>query len=159
MYRSVIAAESLKKILKKQQSDQNYFIDSYGLQGTQGTDLPKHKHLSDYPTEWSVAKPILQKLDIDISKHSFQKISETAIKKANVIIAMDDKVYSIAKNSLMNQFPNYIKKIHCFSELTMHNEVIPDPFENSDVKLHRKIIRDIYSTLDKNFKKILCWIK
>lgn len=110
IHRSVIAAEFLRKILKERKIGQKLSIDSYGLQGAKGTDLPKHKHLSEYPEEWKAAKPILQKLGIDISKHGFQKSSGTVMKKASVAIAMDNKVYSTAKNSLMNQFSNYAEK-------------------------------------------------
>ncbi|MBA4319469.1 MAG: hypothetical protein C0412_13795 [Flavobacterium sp.] len=159
IHRSVIAAESLRKILKKQKIDQSFFVDSYGLQGTKGTNLPKHKHLSEYPKEWEASKPALQKLGIDISKHSFQKISRTVMKKTSTVIAMDNKVYATAKNSLMNQFPNYTEKIHRFSELTIHNKVIKDPAGSSDVKLHSEIIRNIYSTLNKKFRDILDWMK
>ncbi len=159
IHRSVIAAESLRQILKKRKLDQKFFIDSYGLQGTKGTDLPKHKHLSEYPKEWKATKPVLQKLGIDISEHSFQKISRTVIKKAGVVIAMDDKVYSIAKNSLVNQFPNYADKIHRFSELTTQNRVIKDPDGSGSKKLHKKIIEDIHSTLLKKYKNILEWIE
>lgn len=157
--RSVVAAQCLRNILKEKRIGSKFSVDSYGLQGTKGTTLPKHKHLSEYPKEWSAAKPILQKLGIDISKHSFQRISGAVMKKANAVIAMDNKVYSTAKNSLMNQFPNYTEKIHRFSELTMHNKVIKDPAGSSDIKLHKEIIRSIYSTLNKKFRDILDWMK
>lgn len=159
IHRSVIAAESLRKILKEQKIFQIFLVDSYGLQGTKGTDLPKHAHLWEYPKEWKAAKPTLQKFGIDISNHSFQKISEAAMKKAGAVIAMDNKVYSTAKNSLMNQFPNYAEKIHRFSELTAHNKVIKDPAGSSSEKLHRKIIGDMYSTLSKKYKNILKWVE
>lgn len=159
IHRSVIAAESLRQILKKQKLGQNFFVDSYGLQGTKGTDLPKHKHLSEYPREWKAAKPVLQKLDIDISKHSFQKITPTVMKKASVIITMDDKVYLKAKNSLVKQFPKYKLKIHRFSELTENNKDVKDPAGCSDEILHKKTIESIYFTLNKKYKSILEWTK
>ena len=159
VHRSVIAAVSLKEILKERKIGQNFFIDSYGLQGTKGTDLPKHKHLSEYPREWNVAKPILQKLCIDISKHSFQKISGAVMKKASVVIAMDNKVYSTARNSLMKQFPNYAWKIHRFSELTTRHQAIKDPAGSDDKMLHKKIIENIYFTLNKKYENILEWTK
>lgn len=154
-----MAAESLRKILKEQEIDQNILVDSYGLQGTKGTELPKHKHLSEYPKEWKAAKPTLQKLGIDISKHSFQKISADIMKKATVVIAMDNKVYSTAKNSLMNQFPDYTEKIHRFSELTPHNRVIKDMAGNDSEKSHKEIIENIYFTLLEKYKDILEWVK
>ena len=157
IHRSVVAAESLRKILNERKIGQSFFVDSYGLQGTKGTDLPKHKHLFEYPKEWEAAKPTLQKLDIDISKHSFQKISGAVMRKANTVIAMDNKVYSRAKNSLMNQFPNYASKVHCFSELTKRNRVIKDPAGSGSKKLHKEVIENILSTLSKKYKEVLAW--
>ncbi|PIQ30980.1 MAG: hypothetical protein COW61_04565 [Candidatus Yonathbacteria bacterium CG17_big_fil_post_rev_8_21_14_2_50_46_19] len=159
IHRSVIAAESLRKMLKNNKVSPKLSVTSYGLQGTKGTDLPKHKHLSEYPKEWKAAKPTLQNFDIDISKHSSQKITPTVMKKASVVIAMDDKVYSRAKNSLKKQFPDYKGKIHRFSELTMHHRNIKDPAGSGNEKLHKKIIEDIYSTIAKRYEDILKWIK
>ena len=159
IYRSVIAAECLSNILKVRRINSKFSANSYGLQGTKGTDLPKHKHLSEYPKEWKAAMPSLQKFHIDISKHSFQKISAAVIKKASVIIAMDNKVYSTAKNSLLNQFPNYIEKIHRFSELTTRNKIIRDPAGISNEKIHKKIIADIHTTVSKKYQDILSWAK
>lgn len=157
IHRSVIAAESLRKILKDNKIKAKFSVSSYGLQGTKGTDLPKHKHLSEYPKEWKAAKPTLQNFGINISKHSFQKITPIVMKKASVVIAMDDKVYSRAKNSLAKQFPKYKSKIHRFSELTENNKVVKDPAGSGSEKLHKEIIENIYSTLSKKYKDILEW--
>lgn len=157
IHRSVIAAESLRKILKDNKIKPRFSISSYGLQGTKGTDLPKHKHLSEYPKEWGAAQPTLQALGIDISKHSFQKITPTVMEKASVVIAMDDTVYSRAKNSLAKQFPEYRAKIHRFSELTENGEVIKDLAGSGNEKLHKEIIENIYSSLLKKYKDILDW--
>jgi len=157
IHRSVIAAECLRNMCKEKRIGLNLLVDSYGLQGTKGTIPPKHKNLSEYPKEWSAAKPVLQKLGIDISKHNSQKISASVMKKASVVIAMDNKVYSRAENSLTKQFPSYIDKIHRFSELTMNHRVIKDPAGSGDEKLHRKIIRNIHSALNEKYKDILAW--
>lgn len=159
IHRSVIAAESLRKILKEKKIGPKFSVTSYGLQGTKGTDLPKHKNLSEYPKEWKAAKPTLQNFSIDISKHSFQKITPAVMKKASVVIAMDDKVYSRAKNSLTKQFPKYKTKIHRFSELTENKRVVKDPAGSGSEKLHKEIIENIYFTLSKKYKDILEWSK
>lgn len=157
IHRSVIAAECLRNIFKEKKISPSFSVNSYGLQGTMGTDLPKHKHLSEYPKEWKAAEPTLQELGIDISKHDFQKVSTNTIKTASIIIAMDDKVYSEAQNSLMRQFPTQAHKIHRFSELTTGNKTIEDPSGSGNKKLHRRIIKCIYSTLRKKYKNILVW--
>ncbi len=159
IHRSVIAAESLRKMFKERKIGSKFLVDSYGLQGTKGTEMPKHNHLSEYPKEWEAAKPTLQKLGIDISKHNFQKISASVMKRASVVIAMDNKVYLGAKNSLTKQFPNYKEKIHRFSELTMNHVVLKDPAGSGSEKLHKKIIGDIHSMLAKKYKDILGWIE
>jgi protein-tyrosine-phosphatase len=159
IHRSVIAAESLRKILKEQKLDHRFLVDSYGLQGTQGTAVPKHTQLSQYPKEWKAAQPTLQKLDLDISNHTFQKVSETAVRDADVVIALDDKVYSEANNSLLRQFPQYAQKIHHFSELTVDNASIEDPAGSSSEVLHKEIIENIYSTLSEKYQNLLEWVK
>ncbi|HEY4498796.1 MAG TPA: hypothetical protein VJH94_01900 [Candidatus Paceibacterota bacterium] len=156
--RSVIAAESLKRVLRELHIDSGFSVVSFGLQGTGGTNPPKHTYLSKYPKEWMAAKPTLERLDIDIRRHRFQKISERAMKKAHVIIAMDNKTYSRAKNSLIKQFPNYKEKIHRFSKLTAHHTEIIDPSGSGSERLHKKVIEIIYSTVTKKYKEILKWV-
>lgn len=157
--RSVVAAQCLRNILREKRISSKFFVDSYGLQGTQGTTLPKHKALSDYQKEWKAAKPILEKLKIDISDHSFQKIIPIVVKKASVIIAMDKKVYSGNKNALLKQFIKYKNKIHVISELTKDHKDIKDPAGSGNKKLHKKIIEKIYLTLTDEHKTILAWTK
>lgn len=157
IYRSVVASEFLQKILKEKKIGSKFSVDSYGIQGTGGTNPPKHKSLLEYSKEWKAAKPTLDEIGVDVKRHKFQKISARIMKKADVIIAMDDKVYSRAKNSLTKQFSNYSSKIHRFSELTSNRKAIKDPLGNGDKKFHKKTIQVIYSTLDKKYKRILGW--
>ncbi len=159
IHRSVIAASSLGKILKEHKLDSKFLVTSYGLQGTKGTRLPKHKRLSEYPKEWKATKPILEEFGIDISKHSFHKISAHIMKRASVVIAMDNKVYLGAKNSLVRQFSSQVYKVHCFSELTTGRKTIKDLLGIGDKKLHRKVIASIYFTLNKKYNNILSWVK
>ena len=160
MHRSVIAAECLKNILEKNKKDHvNIVVDSYGLQGTQGTTPPIHKKLSQYPKEWAAAQPTLRKLHIDIQTHTSQPITARIMKKASVVIAMDEKVSVRATNSLKKQFPNQIHKIHRFAELTPDHKTIKDPAGNGNKKFHEKIIRRIHSTLQKKYKNIIVWAK
>ena len=159
IHRSVIAAECLRTILKKQNIDSEYFVDSYGIQGTMDTEPPKKKQLIDYKEEWNAAKITLKKFGIDISNHFSQAISIDVIKSADVIIAMDNKVYKEANNSLLKQFPQFKEKIHCFSELSAYNKVIEDPAGSEDKQLHKDIIETIHSTLVKKYENILSWLK
>lgn len=156
--RSVVAAQCLRNILKEKRISSKFLADSFGLQGTKGTALPKHKHLSEYPKEWKAAQPILKKLKIDISEHSFQKLTSDVAEKAAVIIAMDEKVYTKNKNALLKQFTKQKKKIHIFSELTLDHKGIQDPAGSGSKELHKEVIKKINSTLTNSYKTILGWI-
>jgi len=81
------------------------------------------------------------------------------MEKASVVIAMDKKVFSGAKNSLLKQFPKHQKKIYSFSKLTKNHKQIKDPAGSGSKDLHRKLIKDINSALTNNYETILSWIK
>lgn len=155
--RSPIAAYCLNDIFNKKQLAAKYKAGSFGLQGTQNTAHPLHKKLSEYPKEYKAAYPTLKKLQIDISKHTYKKITLSTINSAATIIAMDKKVYSSAKNSLVKQFPFAKNKIHIFSEITLNHKNIKDPAGNGSRKIHEQVIKQIKSTINKNYKKILAW--
>jgi len=157
--RSVIAAECLRNILKEKDLDSTFFVDSYGIQGTCDTQKPNHKHLSEYPEEWSVAEPCLTELGIDISNHTYQTISDEIMEKASIVIAMDEKVYSTAQNSLLGQFPSHIKKVHRFAELADNDIDIKDLVGSGSKELHTELIKEIYSTVEKKYKEILAWVE
>ncbi len=157
IHRSVIAAEFFSNIVNKLGLKSKYKIDSYGLQGTMGTRLPLHKKLIEYSKEWKAAAPALRKFNIDISNHSFQKITPAVVKKAAVIIAMDKKTHSTAVNSLIKQFPKSNGKIHGFTELTSSHKGIKDPAGSNNKKLNYSIIKNINLTLLKNSRAILSW--
>lgn len=158
IHRSVIAAESLKQALMSAGYGGDFLVDSYGLQGTGGTDSPKHKNLSDYPEEWSAAQPSLERFGIDISQHISKRISVDVVKNADVVVAMDEYVYSKANNSLSNQFPEHVYKIHRFSELSGNGEGVKDLAGNGSIEAHKKIITHIHNTLAKKYTVILGWV-
>ena len=153
--RSVIAAQCLNNLLEKKQLTAKYKADSFGLQGTKNTPNPLYKKLSQYPKEYKAAYPTLKKLKIDISKHTYKKITLSAISYATTIIAMDKKVYSSAKNSLLKQFPFAKNKLHIFSEITLNHKNIKDPHGNGNSKIHEQVIQQIQVAINKNYKKIL----
>jgi protein-tyrosine-phosphatase len=155
--RSVVAAECLKNTLRKKRMGSKFLVDSYGLQGTKGTALPKHKNLSEYKKEWKIAKPILEKFNINIKSHNFQQVTPDIIEKASVVVAMDKKVYLKNKNALLRQFPKHKNKIHLFSELTLDHKDIPDPAGSNIKYLHKKVIEKINTTLSHNYKSIIYW--
>ncbi len=155
IHRSAIAEIYLNKVLKKNKLDNEFIAKSYALQGTQGTPKPLHKNLMEYPKEYKIALPILKSFKIDITGHLYKKITPSAVEKSAVIIAMDKKTYSQAKNALIKQFPKYKNKIHVFSEFTENHKGIKDPFGNTSPKFHLATIKSICLTIEDQYKNIL----
>jgi protein-tyrosine-phosphatase len=92
-----------------------------------------------------------------LTGHISHKITPAVVKKAAVIIALDKKVYSTAKNSLQKQFPKEKYKIHLFSELTKKHKDIKDPSGSGSARVHKSIIHTIYFTIKKRQNSILDW--
>jgi len=154
IHRSVIAEAVFRKILKKQNLTNEIAVSSYGIQGTMGTRPPKGMQLSDYPREWQISQPILQKFNIDITKHYFQTIAKGVIEDVDLVIAMDDEVHKESKNALVKQFPAYMDKIYCFYKFT-DGKSIKDLSGNVDPSSHEQVIKYIYQTLHTKFLNIL----
>ena len=155
IYRSAIAEVIFDTILKEFHLNEIYMASSCGLQGSMGTPPPKHQKLSEYPDEWHAAKPTLDRLNIDVSKCHFHPITEQIIKQADVVIAMDDYVYKQALNSLLRQFPDYISKMHLFSEFTSDHKEIEDPSGVSLSSTHQMTIEHIFNTLHEKYNEII----
>jgi protein-tyrosine-phosphatase len=157
--RSVIAEACLKKILRERHLDGKYRVESFGLQGTFGTPEPIGRSLVDYPEEWAAAKPTLEILGIDISKHSFQKLTRRTVILADIIISMDRKCLTEACNALEHTYPEYARKFHLFSELSFRAEDTTDPFASNDPNLHRNLIEGIYYVLNDNLHVLREWLE
>lgn len=159
IHRSVIAEMCLANILKLSGQASKYKTASYGLQGTMGTAKPLHKNLREYTTEWKAAASALCYFNIDITKHRYRKITRRVLQNSAVVIAMDKKVYSQEKNSLLKQFPDQKNKIHLFSKLTKNHKEIKDPSGISSTKVHQATIKNIYLTIKNKSGVILNWTK
>ncbi len=157
IHRSVVAEKYLSQVLERNHLDNKFSVASYGLQGTMGIAKPRHTNLTEYRKEWKAASPTLRKFRIDLTDHFYQKITPAVIKKTAVIIAMDKKVFSTAKNALLNQFPKAKNKIHIFSEITKNHKDIKDPAGNGSFSVHQTTIKNICSTIENKLKTILEW--
>ena len=109
MHRSPIAENVFKTELKKRESD-SIKVESYGLHGF---ILPptKGKCLKDYPTEYKLSKPHLDKLKININRHKSRPLTEKVLEEANLIITMHPKVTEL----LLENYPQFKNKtFSCF---------------------------------------------
>jgi protein-tyrosine-phosphatase len=159
--RSVVAEKYFIRVLEKAGLDGIFLVFSCGLQGTRGTTKPLHRNLKEYSKEWAAALPGLRQFDIAeaVAGHISRVITPAIVKKATVIIAMDDKTYSVAENFLLRQFPEAKHKIHSFSELTPDHEEVKDPAGIGNRRVHQSLIAAICSALEDNFEIILNWVK
>lgn len=115
---------------------------------------PKHKNITQYPLEWSITKPILKKLGIDISvfsRHEAKPITMEVVKQSSVIFAMDQAIL----NNLLTQFPTYKNKLQLFTELIGEREDIPDCGGSSEIQLHRCVNKKIMEIIKKGFNNLI----
>jgi len=113
IHRSVIAEICLRQELEKIGLSARYEIISRGIQGCCGTVKPKYANMTHCETEWSLTKPVLEKLGVDfseIAKRIARPVSEDDIRRANIVFAMELAI--LGKNgkhfplSLFSQFPD-----------------------------------------------------
>ncbi len=155
IHRSVVAEACLKQEIEIRGANGLFEVISRGLQGSAGTNPPKHKNLSEYPLEWAIQKPILTDLGLDITKHMSTPINLGVVKRASLIIAMDKKVLVKLPNSLTKQFPEYNHKMKLFMEFEGKQEDVPDCFGSSDVKLHCYVDEMIINIIKKRINLIV----
>lgn len=146
IHRSVIAALCIENALKKLGLGSEYEIISRGLQGSAGTDMPRFPNIMSYPNEWSLTKPTLEEIGIEIPlSQKATPITEDIISRASLILAMDQSVLYTSPNSLIKQFPNFGFKMRLFQELTGKADDITDCEGRKDVETFRNIALAINS--------------
>lgn len=149
--RSSFAEILINREIEKRKLDEKVIAISRGMQGTivdpKPVDFP---NIVFYPNEYHNAKPTLDKLGIDESKHISKPIDIDTAKSADLILALDNKI----KKGLEMLFPNMKDKIHLLSELIGKDEDFEDP-EEEGVEKSTKILMDIKDTIDNGFDKLI----
>ena len=114
IHRSAVAEQCLKRLLIQKGIEDEFYVISRGI------TKASHKNMTEYPKHWSITKPILENLGIDVEvfkAHKATLIDQLAIDDSYVIFAMDELVFNIHEKSLLNQFPKYKAKIKMFSTI------------------------------------------
>lgn len=156
IHRSVIAALCIEKALKRLCIESEYEIISRGLQGSAGTDMPRFPNLISYPNEWSLTKPILEEIGIEIPAGQIATpITKEIISKSSLILAMDRAVLRVLPYSLINQFPNFGFKMRLFQELAGDTDDIADCAGETDIRIYRNVILSIDSIAQDRIMHIL----
>ena len=154
IHRSAIAERCLARAIQQRGLGEEFLVLSRGLQGTGGTALPRHFNLRDYPLEWKLSEPVLDKLGIDLSGHVAKPVSEYNVAESSIILAMDRKTLIYQPNSLVVQFPAYGFKMRLFRELEGKTEDVPDCAESDNPDLHEHVI-GLINRVSQNYVEVL----
>ena len=122
IHRSVLAEVVLKQSLGESSL---HTITSRGIQGMSPYDPPKHPNLSYYEPHWEVTKGILEEYSVPAETFASRRsehLDETAIRSADIVIAMDSSVFA----TLQSTFTNMSQKIVQFSKLVGSTEEAVD---------------------------------
>lgn len=150
--RSPVAEYYLKREIDKNSLNNEIYVFSRGTQGTSMDPQPvKFPNISYYPDLYRDAKPALDKLNINITKHISKMISSEDVTKADIVLVVDKKT----KSAVETLFPEFRDKIHNLSELSDRDEDLPDPENISGTDKHLKIFRDIKNTIQIGFPNLL----
>jgi len=156
IHRSVIAAICAQSIIQRHNLSNRYESFSRGLQGSYGTNPPRHPNLRDYTGEWALTSPALKEIGVEIPlDQKATPITREIAERASLILAMDRLVLSEKPNSLLRQFPDLALKMHLFSEIGSTLEDIPDPAGKKDALLHQQVVLTINSMLQNNLETLL----
>mgnify|MGYP001616292081 CR=1 FL=1 len=144
IHRSVIAELCLRKVLQSSNFCDQYEVMSCGLQGSYGTDPPLFSNLVHYPLEWSLTKPILEDLEIEISSSRVATpVTREIADRSSIILAMNKKVLCGLSYSLVKQFPHLGFKMRLFKEIAGETDDIPDCAGKTEIEVYRNVILGI----------------
>ena len=150
--RSAVAEKIIENELCQRNLVDKYLSISRGIQGTSVDPQPvKFPNITYYEKLYEDSKPILQKLNIDLSTHTSTPIEKNIAKKASILLAMDKQT----KQALLVLFPAQEKKVHMFSELINKDRDIVDPEGVSGPEKQEKIFTEIQNIIIQGFQKLL----
>lgn len=150
--RSPFAEEVINSLLKNKKLDDKFVAISRGIQGSRVDPIPvRFPNITFYEDQYNYALPTLKKLGIDITKNVSKPVTEEDVKKANLVIGIEEK----NRKSLLELFPSFKYKIHKLSEFTRGRKDFRDPETTPSVERHRKILTDIRDAIIEGLPKIL----
>lgn len=154
--RSPVAEQLINRKLQKDNLLDKYEVTSRGIQGTKVDPIPvRFPNIYYYKDIYKDAKPVLDELNIDLSKHVSKPIDGNIAEQASVIFAMDDQI----EKSLFALFSNQRHKIKLFSELLGNKKELTDPATISGESNQRKIFEEINQIVENGFDNIIYTLK
>lgn len=162
IHRSVVAEICLKQELERLGMINMYKVISRGIQGCCGTAMPKYENLAQYETEWSLTRPILEKLGVDfseISKRVAKPVEKIDVQRADIVYAMELAVLGrfgdVLPNSLLVQFPEYSSKMFFFGDIEGKGQELLDCGGSENMELHVLVNERIVNGIRANVGTII----
>lgn len=147
--RSPFAEVVLNNEIRRRGLEKQMFAISRSIQGTRIDPVPvKFPNISYYKEEYDLAKPIFEKLNIDLSNSVSKPVNKTDMNNASIVVAIDNKV----KDQLGLLFPDFKTKIFKFSYLFNKKSGLADPEGKQNTG---KVLTEINNAITKSFDAFL----
>ena len=149
MHRSPIAERIFRRELKKRGYN-SIEVDSYGLHGFI-LPPPHGKCLKDYPTEYMLSKPHLDKKGINMENHLSKPLTEEVLKRANLIVTMHPDVNKL----LLEKCPQFKNKTFLITNLCANKVILKDVDGSNNPKIYEETINNTELCVLESFNKII----
>src|SRR3989344_4616128 len=149
MHRSPIAERIFRRELEKRGYN-SIEVDSYGLHGFI-LPPPRGKCLKDYPTEYMLSKPHLDKKEINMENHLSKPLTEEVLKRANLIVTMHPDVNKL----LLEKCPQFKNKTFLITNLCANKVILKDVDGSNNPKIYEETINNTELCVLESFNKII----
>ncbi|MBP9818305.1 hypothetical protein KBC75_06195 [Candidatus Shapirobacteria bacterium] len=150
--RSAVAEKLISQLMSKQGDGVTYQVISRSIQGTKIDHKPvRFPNLTYYNEVYPRVKPLLQKLNVDLSNHVSTPIDYLVVTKASLILAMDNQT----KDGLKQLFPFHHHKIYLFTDIIKLNKDIADVPYKTKPTYSLRAVQEIDDVINLGFNQIL----
>jgi protein-tyrosine phosphatase len=150
LFRSPIAERLFRKEIARQKREGSIITDSYGLHGFLLPN-PRGTCLKDYPLEYRISKPMIEKMGISMEDRLAKPLTLDAVKNANLILTMSDDVQEL----LVAKCPPAHGKAFLLTEVCQQKTQLADVDGRDDPRVYEDTLQGIESCVTRGFGKIL----
>ncbi len=157
--RSVVADIVFKELLEANNLQNNYDSIARGLQGSPGSPVvPTFNNLKYYnaandQTAWELSEPTLKELGIDEQLKTYKStvVSPRDLEEADLIVAMDEKVWKDPGYGVIVQYPQFADKVVLIGGKGIKDAYDSKPEDNK----HRTTILEVNHSIRRDFKELI----
>lgn len=153
--RSAVAEKLISHHIENKGLGDRCNVISRSIQGTIiDTKRVTYPNLTYYTEVYQRIKPVLDDLNVDLTRHVSKAINLRVANKATVILAMDLQT----KSALIKLFPNLIGKIHLFSDMAELEKDVSDVPYNTKPTYSIKAVMEIQNIINSGKHNILALV-